>query len=70
LANDESTPESRLTAQRATKADLGKPKIQSTMTLKPRLLLAALTLSAAGLVQAQTGLLNVSYDVSREFYKD
>ena len=40
------------------------------MTLKPRLLLAALTLSAAGLVQAQTGLLNVSYDVSREFYKD
>lgn len=32
--------------------------------------LAALALGAAGLAQAQTTLLNVSYDVSREFYKD
>jgi sulfate transport system substrate-binding protein len=40
------------------------------MTLKPRTLLAALTLSATTLAQAQTGLLNVSYDVAREFYKD
>ncbi len=39
------------------------------MTLRP--LFAALALSAAGLAQAQTpGLLNVSYDVAREFYKD
>ncbi len=32
--------------------------------------LAALAFSAAGLAQAQTSLLNVSYDVAREFYKD
>ena len=31
--------------------------------------LAALTLAATGLASAQT-LLNVSYDVAREFYKD
>jgi len=31
---------------------------------------AALALSAAGLASAQTSLLNVSYDVAREFYKD
>jgi sulfate transport system substrate-binding protein len=36
-----------------------------------RHLIAALALSATGLAQAQTpGLLNVSYDVAREFYKD
>ena len=40
------------------------------MTLTPRLLIAALALSAATLAQAQTSLLNVSYDVAREFYKD
>ncbi len=32
--------------------------------------LAVLALGAASLAQAQTTLLNVSYDVSREFYKD
>ena len=32
--------------------------------------LAALALSVSALASAQTGLLNVSYDVSREFYKD
>jgi sulfate transport system substrate-binding protein len=31
---------------------------------------AALALGAAGLASAQTSLLNVSYDVAREFYKD
>jgi len=37
---------------------------------KASFLLAALALSASSLVQAQTTLLNASYDVSREFYKD
>nr|MCU0925504.1 sulfate ABC transporter substrate-binding protein [Hydrogenophaga sp.] len=36
--------------------------------LKP--FLGALTLFTASLASAQTSLLNVSYDVSREFYKD
>jgi sulfate transport system substrate-binding protein len=49
---------------------LGHPTMDFTMTHKIRWLLAALTLSAAGLVQAQSSLLNVSYDVAREFYKD
>ncbi len=40
------------------------------MTFNRRTAIAALALSAAGLAQAQTSLLNVSYDVSREFYKD
>jgi sulfate/thiosulfate transport system substrate-binding protein len=41
------------------------------MTFSPRHLLAVLALSAASLAQAQTtNLLNVSYDVAREFYKD
>ena len=35
-----------------------------------RTTLAALVLAAAPLAQAQTTLLNVSYDVAREFYKD
>ena len=35
-----------------------------------KLALAALGLAAAGLASAQTALLNVSYDVAREFYKD
>ena len=35
-----------------------------------RTALAAVALSASTLAQAQTSLLNVSYDVSREFYKD
>ncbi len=35
-----------------------------------RLALSALALAAAGAAQAQTSLLNVSYDVAREFYKD
>ncbi len=39
--------------------------------MKLRTLITALALSAAGLAQAQTtSLLNVSYDVAREFYKD
>ena len=32
--------------------------------------LAAIALTASNLVAAQTTLLNASYDVSREFYKD
>ena len=35
-----------------------------------RLIASALVLAAAGAAQAQTTLLNVSYDVAREFYKD
>ena len=40
--------------------------------MKPftRFSLAALALSVSALASAQTSLLNVSYDVSREFYKD
>ncbi|OYU45089.1 MAG: thiosulfate transporter subunit, partial [Burkholderiales bacterium PBB4] len=37
---------------------------------KTSLALAAIALTASGWVSAQTTLLNVSYDVSREFYKD
>jgi sulfate/thiosulfate transport system substrate-binding protein len=37
---------------------------------KTTLALAALALTASNLAAAQTALLNVSYDVSREFYKD
>ena len=37
---------------------------------KTRLALAAVGLFAAQMASAQTSLLNVSYDVSREFYKD
>ena len=37
---------------------------------KVTLALAALALTASNLVAAQTTLLNVSYDVAREFYKD
>ena len=35
-----------------------------------RTALAAVALAASTLASAQTSLLNVSYDVSREFYKD
>lgn len=35
-----------------------------------RIFLAALALSASGMAAAQNALLNVSYDVAREFYKD
>src|SRR6218665_2719635 len=38
--------------------------------LRPKTLLAALALSASGLALADGRLLNVSYDVAREFYKD
>ena len=41
-----------------------------TIQQKASLALAAMALAASGLVQAQTTLLNASYDVSREFYKD
>jgi sulfate transport system substrate-binding protein len=37
---------------------------------KASLALAAIALAASNLVAAQTSLLNASYDVSREFYKD
>jgi len=39
-------------------------------TQKTQLALAAIALTASNLVAAQTSLLNVSYDVAREFYKD
>ncbi len=35
-----------------------------------RVALAAVALSTSALAGAQTTLLNVSYDVAREFYKD
>ncbi len=41
-----------------------------TMKTSIRIFASALALAAAGAVQAQTTLLNVSYDVAREFYKD
>ena len=37
---------------------------------KIKLLLASVALAASGLASAQQTLLNVSYDVAREFYKD
>lgn len=37
---------------------------------KLKLLLASVALAASGLASAQQSLLNVSYDVAREFYKD
>ena len=40
------------------------------MNLKMKTLLAGLALAASGLAAAQQTLLNVSYDVAREFYKD
>ena len=39
-------------------------------SLKLKTLLASLALTAAGSALAQNQLLNVSYDVAREFYKD
>ncbi|HSV83438.1 MAG TPA: sulfate ABC transporter substrate-binding protein [Ramlibacter sp.] len=40
------------------------------MKTKFKLLLASLAVAASGLASAQQTLLNVSYDVAREFYKD
>jgi sulfate transport system substrate-binding protein len=40
------------------------------MNIKLKLFLAALALAASGVASAQQTLLNVSYDVAREFYKD
>ena len=37
-------------------------------SLKLKTLLATLALSASGFAAAQNSLLNVSYDVAREFY--
>ena len=37
---------------------------------KFKLLLASVALAASGLASAQQTLLNASYDVAREFYKD
>jgi sulfate/thiosulfate transport system substrate-binding protein len=37
---------------------------------KASLALAGIALTASNLVAAQTTLLNASYDVAREFYKD
>jgi ABC-type sulfate transport system, periplasmic component len=43
----------------------------NTMTsLKLKTLLATIALAAGGMASAQDQLLNVSYDVAREFYKD
>jgi sulfate transport system substrate-binding protein len=39
-------------------------------SLKIKTLLASLALAASGVASAQNQLLNVSYDVAREFYKD
>ena len=39
-------------------------------SLKLKTLLASLALAASGMAAAQNSLLNVSYDVAREFYKD
>lgn len=39
-------------------------------TSKTKLFLAGLALAASGIASAQQSLLNVSYDVAREFYKD
>ena len=47
------------------------PFRDARMNLNRRSALVALAFSAAGgLAHAQTSLLNVSYDVAREFYKD
>lgn len=43
---------------------------ESLQTMKFKLLIASLALAATGLASAQQTLLNVSYDVAREFYKD
>jgi sulfate/thiosulfate transport system substrate-binding protein len=40
------------------------------MNLRTKTFVAALALAASGLASAQQTLLNVSYDVAREFYKD
>jgi sulfate transport system substrate-binding protein len=40
------------------------------MNLRIKTLIAAVALAASGLASAQQTLLNVSYDVAREFYKD
>jgi len=40
------------------------------MTSRIKTILSALVLAASGAASAQTSLLNVSYDVAREFYKD
>ncbi|MGJ7510036.1 sulfate ABC transporter substrate-binding protein [Variovorax sp. GT1P44] len=40
------------------------------MTSRIKTILGALVLAASGAASAQTSLLNVSYDVAREFYKD
>ena len=41
-----------------------------TVPMKIRLLLASIALGASSIASAQTSLLNVSYDVAREFYKE
>ncbi len=46
------------------------PTIRYMPTTKLKLLLASVALAASGLASAQQSLLNVSYDVAREFYKD
>lgn len=66
LSNESMPPEFGLIALK-TAGSSAKP---FAMTLQPRILLTALTMSAASLVHAQASLLNVSYDVAREFYKD
>ena len=40
------------------------------MTSRIKTLIGTLVLAASGVASAQTSLLNASYDVAREFYKD
>src|SRR3954464_5946874 len=44
--------------------------VRRTHSMKTKLFVAALALAASGFASAQQSLLNVSYDVAREFYKD
>src|SRR5215831_14903253 len=48
-----------------------RPRFHLMTLSKIKLLLASVALAASGIASAQTqSLLNVSYDVAREFYKD
>src|SRR5438045_7248670 len=60
-------PENTRMAARARCADRGP---RTSMNLRIKTLIAGLALAATGLASAQQTLLNVSYDVAREFYKD
>lgn len=57
-----------------TLAGLGRPapvsRFQRPLMKKLKLIASALVLAAAGAAHAETTLLNASYDVTREFYRD